>query len=1180
MKKFVMILALGLFLVFNSILVATPVEKPEATPIQDQQTLIIPDSYAACTMQKHNGSVQSYSRDFAAGMGVYTYYNPDDVCASPAYPFEILDFTFSLYDPGDGNYVWPATIEIVVYDVLTTGDSCSGPGTEICRYPVSATASIYQYPTFGTYTLPTGCCVNGPFFMGIEYPIGDTATNPSVLFDNNTVVDTCENWGRNTDGTMEEWFIFWTQPGPAYPMFSVGAETESANCVQDTCTWGPGDAHKMHYPQLPDAAGWDVNATGNSGAMPLVLADDWMCSETGWVKDVHFWGSWMHGIEGEVIQFVLSIHSDIPADPPTIPYSRPGPTLWEREIWNFGAIPIDPPSMEGWYDPVQQLIIPDDHQAFFQYDVCLDSIDWFWQDEGTIYWLNISAIIADPSETQWGWKSSIDHWNDDAVWALWGELFWIDLFEPPDFLVSLDLSFVITGGEEQIGACCYTDPPSPDMYCIETTQADCENNLLGVYQGDGTTCAGSIEACCLQDGTCVMADVLCCLNELGGTPQGAGAACSAATEACCFADGSCADLDPLCCLDQGGNPQGPGSVCTAPAACCLSDGTCIMVDPLCCVDMGGSPQAGGGTCTSPEACCLPTGGCINVDPLCCLDLGGTPQGLGTSCSGQTIACCLPNGTCLDVDPLCCDDIGGTASSSSTSCLGDGNGNNIDDACEETMGACCHTDGTCTLETAADCAALPGDYKGDGTSCLGDSDSDGKDDICVTPWQNHKMHYPQLPDPTGWDVMSSMPLIVADDWMCTDTGFVKDIHFWGSWLNDNIGTIAGFTLSIWSDIPADPPQLPYSRPGTLLWEFEANDFDITSYDPPALEGWYNPSQEFILWDNHQAYFRYDVYLPEQFWFPQEEGTIYWLGINAFGVGPTGGEQWGWKSSQDRWNDDAVWSFNGMQDWVEMYEPGVSQTNTFSAIMGPGNDLISGSGSGAYGEGFYYYESGWWNIWFYDDPYVHGKKEIHIEFDVFSMYPHAILILAVNWSTDVWSLEGNPPGDRRPPLPGDLPEDLYIRRDTLFAMQFPEGHYAFDYVIPDYNPEWVSIDIMGEDFELSNGLITHTCRPSLNQAFVITNGPPCDGTCGDANGDGVVNVSDAVWIINYVFVGGGAPVPRLACGDANGDGVVNVSDAVWIINYVFVGGGPPGDCSPGSADWIDGDCCPFVPPRVTE
>lgn len=64
------------------------------------------------------------------------------------------------------------------------------------------------------------------------------------------------------------------------------------------------------------------------------------------------------------------------------------------------------------------------------------------------------------------------------------------------------------------------------------------------------------------------------------------------------------------------------------------------------------------------------------------------------------------------------------------------------------------------------------------------------------------------------------------------------------------------------------------------------------------------------------------------------------------------------------------------------------------------------------------------------------------------------------------------------------------------------------------------------------------------------------CGDANGDKSVNVSDAVYLINYVFSGGNPPDP-LSTGDANCDTLVNVSDAVYIINYVFSGGHPPCD-----------------------
>jgi hypothetical protein len=88
------------------------------------------------------------------------------------------------------------------------------------------------------------------------------------------------------------------------------------------------------------------------------------------------------------------------------------------------------------------------------------------------------------------------------------------------------------------------------------------------------------------------------------------------------------------------------------------------------------------------------------------------------------------------------------------------------------------------------------------------------------------------------------------------------------------------------------------------------------------------------------------------------------------------------------------------------------------------------------------------------------------------------------------------------------------------------------------------------------------------------PSCEGICGDPSNDGKVNVSDVVYIINYVFIEGDPPQPVLACGDANGDSSVNVSDAVYTIGYIFVMGSPaPGDCSPGYWEGQGGDCCPF-------
>ena len=55
-------------------------------------------------------------------------------------------------------------------------------------------------------------------------------------------------------------------------------------------------------------------------------------------------------------------------------------------------------------------------------------------------------------------------------------------------------------------------------------------------------------------------------------------------------------------------------------------------------------------------------------------------------------------------------------------------------------------------------------------------------------------------------------------------------------------------------------------------------------------------------------------------------------------------------------------------------------------------------------------------------------------------------------------------------------------------------------------------------------------------------------GDANGDGVIDVADIVYLLNYVYIDGPAPEPRKA-GDANCDRLVNIVDVVNLINYLF-------------------------------
>ena len=62
------------------------------------------------------------------------------------------------------------------------------------------------------------------------------------------------------------------------------------------------------------------------------------------------------------------------------------------------------------------------------------------------------------------------------------------------------------------------------------------------------------------------------------------------------------------------------------------------------------------------------------------------------------------------------------------------------------------------------------------------------------------------------------------------------------------------------------------------------------------------------------------------------------------------------------------------------------------------------------------------------------------------------------------------------------------------------------------------------------------------------------CGDADGSGNVSIADAVYLINYIFGGGPAPL-QLLQGDPNCDGSISVGDAVYLINFIFGGGQIP-------------------------
>ena len=140
------------------------------------------------------------------------------------------------------------------------------------------------------------------------------------------------------------------------------------------------------------------------------------------------------------------------------------------------------------------------------------------------------------------------------------------------------------------------------------------------------------------------------------------------------------------------------------------------------------------------------------------------------------------------------------------------------------------------------------------------------------------------------------------------------------------------------------------------------------------------------------------------------------------------------------------------------------------------VLEGGGSGYENGTWYVYPSNWINQWFYDHPYDENRgKIVHIEFDWVSLDPTCTtdITVAFNYSTGAWSELGH--GDALPPLPGE-DEALYIVREILLdeCDIFPDvQHVVWDFIVWDYNPEWVSIDVMGCNFEITNGVIIHEC-----------------------------------------------------------------------------------------------------------
>ncbi len=586
--------------------------------------------------------------------------------------------------------------------------------------------------------------------------------------------------------------------------------------------WDPTEPAK--WVQMPDETemGIDVNATNE-----YILADDFECTETGPVMEVHIWGSWFNDYlpfgHPDSCIFMVSFHRDIPDSESSTGYSMPGPVVmykaflpgtYTSRVWTQGVF-------EGWLNPPESYGFPAD-QVIWQYNFPFP--DFQFGQEGTpddpkVYWLDIQAFPYDP-DAFFGWKTSRSHWNDDAVWGQGPEPYlgpWGELRYPPGHEMygqSIDLAFVLVGEEPQEDIDWGDAPEFPDGSGYPTTAASGGANHVigGPY-----------------------------LGVVGDSPDAE-------------ADGQ---PDPAAMGDDTNGVDDENGV------------QIPVLQPTVTSTITYQVRGGGGF----------VAGWIDWNN----DHSWGPGELVVS------GWHAPGDYSVNVTPPAASAIGQTFSRWRISTVGGmtPKGSSIDGEVE---------DHEVIIEET------------------------------VSKW----IQRPDL-SVTGMDVHCTEPLILADDFECTEPGRIVDILIWGSWLDDYYpfnedAGLVDFTLSFHDDIPADQNPDGYSIPGDLRWwrNFVPGEFSYGIAAENLQEGWFYPPDNAYSWPADFTCWYYHFQIPAEEAFFQT-GTrnaprVYWLDVQARPHDVN--TRFGWKTSLDHWNDDAVWG-DGIEPyfgpWFELIYP---------------------------------------------------------------------------------------------------------------------------------------------------------------------------------------------------------------------------------------------------------------------
>jgi hypothetical protein len=215
----------------------------------------------------------------------------------------------------------------------------------------------------------------------------------------------------------------------------------------------------VKWEQQPDTSEYEGYGTGmdirfdRTDGINRLLADDFLCTETGPIRRIKLWGSWHNDVKCQINKIHLSIHNDKPAAE-NYGMSEPNALLWSKEFSpaDFNETLYNSNVTEWWWDPYMNVVVyPGDHQIW-QYDINIPRGAFVQQGNSSnpiVYWLD-AYVELDPMDpnfltAQFGWKTSSQHWNDAGVWwaPQWNQ--WNELLYPsgPYYYHSVDLAFGI-----------------------------------------------------------------------------------------------------------------------------------------------------------------------------------------------------------------------------------------------------------------------------------------------------------------------------------------------------------------------------------------------------------------------------------------------------------------------------------------------------------------------------------------------------------------------------------------------------------------------------------------------------------------------------------------------------------------------------------------------------------------